>query len=71
MGSGYGLPETVVNDADARAALGGGGTGRHIVFCVLIREKNFKNNPDYNQLSIRCLHPLSGSNNYYRSIKVK
>lgn len=46
------MPETVVNDADARAALGGGGTGRHIVFCVLIREKNFKNNPDYNQLSI-------------------
>lgn len=39
-------PETAVDDADARAALGGGGTGRHIVFCVLIRELNFKNNPD-------------------------
>ena len=57
---GWGWPETVVRDADFGTALWGSRTGRHIICYILIREKNFKNHPDYNQLYIRFLRTQTG-----------
>lgn len=39
-----------VNAAGPRTTPWGANTGTHNVFWVLIHEKNFKNNPNYNQL---------------------